>query len=146
MWKGRLLALVRLLGSCLHRVRQTGSWKAQLQAPGKLRASRLNRMGRLQARGKLQASLQGMKMVSRIDLLGRPPDTLQGTRAMCRADWRERLHVSLVMTRMADQRVKPRVTPRERMAAMLKLRKAQRGSACCEPESLAHACAYFAEG
>ena len=137
MWKGRLLALVRLLGSCLHRVRQTGSWKAQLQAPGKLRASRLNRMGRLQARGKLQASLQGMKMVSRID---------QGTRAMCRADWRERLQVSLVMTRMADQRVKPRVTPRERMAAMLKLRKAQRGSACCEPESLAHACAYFAEG
>lgn len=56
MWMGQLLALVRLLVSCLHRVRMEGSWKAQLQALGRLRASCLNRMGRLRALGKLQAS------------------------------------------------------------------------------------------
>lgn len=56
MWMGQLLALVRLLVSCLHRVRMEGSWKAQLQALGGLRASCLNRMGRLRALGKLQAS------------------------------------------------------------------------------------------
>lgn len=67
-------------------------------------------------------------MVGKTGRPGRLPGTLQGLRAMCRVDWRESLRMSLVVTRMADQRVKLRVTPQERMVVMLKLHKPRNGT------------------